>query len=164
VPDILHYCLPFTLSFDLRQLDSKPFQSSLPPEVPFCISLQHQSYQHWGGGHFCHFHGVNKNVLDIVRWDVYDTYISAIGTVPVFHYTKRFIITRKAVNRGHLHGPKTTDTFRIIACNSKVQYFIKGKVSISKQKNRHTSDLGSDLEACEWQSIVTPREQKAPSF
>jgi len=52
---------------------------------------------------------------------VYDKYISAIGTVPTFHYTKRFIVTRKVVNRGHLHGPKTTDTFRIIAFNSKVQ-------------------------------------------
>jgi len=49
---------------------------------------------------------------------VYDTYISAVHTVLVFHYTKRFIVTRKVVNRGHLHGPKTTDTFRIIACNS----------------------------------------------
>jgi len=80
---------------------------------------------------------------------MYDTYISAVGTVPVFHYTKGFIVTRKVVNRGHLHGPKTTDTFGIIACNSKVQYFMKGKFSVSRQKNMHTSDLGSDSESCE---------------
>lgn len=159
MPDIPHYCFTF---YPVFWLETTRFKTISVLSLLKCLSALACSTRATStgrGGTILPFYGVDTNVLDIVHSDVYDTYISAVGTVPVFHYTKRFIVTRKV---GTYMVPKPQIHSGLLLAIQKFNISYRGRSpSVSIKICTHliwdwSQNLVND-------SPLSPTEQQAPS-